>query len=444
MKTNIILIATLLSLTLIQTAAQDTAMLLSLSQACRLGTENNASVRNAALEQQKSHYRLKEQQSSLYPQIDGYSTFSYYYAIPQMIVPGEIFGQTGMIPMQIGTVYDWNTGFQASQVLFNQSYFTSLKLARQMEALSSLSLEQQKESIVYQVSQLYFLCKNTEKQIEVLSLNLQNNEKLAKITEIQSTEGIILKTDHSRVMVNTDNLRTQLDNLELLRRQQTGLLKYLTGLSPGQNIILTDSLEPNPVFITELLVDFSGNSSIRTLDRQIEISLLSKKCKSEEILPSFSGYGHFYYQGQRNEFDFNQNIDKKFYKAGYLGISLNIPLFNGFEHQAKLRQSDLELQQLRNSLNDTWNSLTREHSDALFHYQNSMTSLQRQEDNIRLAEETYSVSLHCYRQQVIPLSDLFLAEASLTESRLSYNNALFQLKNAELDLRKIKGELLDF
>ena len=49
-----------------------------------------------------------------------------------------------------------------------------------------------------------------------------------------------------------------------------------------------------------------------------------------------------------------------------------------------------------------------------------------------------------YTRQVVPLSDLILAEDNLTEARLSFLSALLQLKNAELDLRKAKGELLEF
>jgi len=69
--------------------------------------------------------------------------------------------------------------------------------------------------------------------------------------------------------------------------------------------------------------------------------------------------------------------------------------------------------------------------------------LLRQEENIKTAEETYSISLQGYRQQVVSLSDLLMSDSSLTEARLSYLNALLQLKNAELDVRKAKGDLLN-
>jgi len=37
-----------------------------------------------------------------------------------------------------------------------------------------------------------------------------------------------------------------------------------------------------------------------------------------------------------------------------------------------------------------------------------------------------------------------MSESSLTEARLSYYNALNQLKNAELEIKKANGELLNF
>jgi outer membrane protein TolC len=83
-------------------------------------------------------------------------------------------------------------------------------------------------------------------------------------------------------------------------------------------------------------------------------------------------------------------------------------------------------------------------SDASNNYHTGMKILVRQRDNIREAEETYEISLDGYHQQVVPLSDLLLSESSLVEARLSYYNALFQYKVAELDLRKAKGDLLNY
>ncbi|MEL7586167.1 MAG: TolC family protein [Prolixibacteraceae bacterium] len=436
--------ATIVLLGSISVSAQDDVMDLSLSQACSLAVEKNVQLQNAELEQQKSQFQIKESRSKLYPQLEGYSSFSYYYAIPKMIVPGELFGQSGLIPVEIGTKYDWSSGFKATQMLYNQSYFTSLKIARQMENLSKLSLQRQKEEIVYQVSQVYFLCQNTEKQMDLLSKTLSNTDRLLEISKLQSDNGIIRKVDHARVQVNKNNLQTEMDNLEQLHQQQLGLLKYLTGMEADRPISLSDSLSAEAAMAVQEPVDFNNQSEIQLLDKQSDIGRLSLKSNKQAYLPTLSGFGEYYYQGQRNEFDFFKGGEDKFFKVGLVGISLNIPVFDGFEKQSKIKQHHIELMQLQNTRRNTINLFSKEYTDAVRQYNNCSRAMIRQEKNITVAEDTYDISLQGYRQQVVPLSDLLLSESGLTEARLSYYNALMQLKNAELDLKKGKGELLNF
>jgi outer membrane protein TolC len=424
--------------------SQDTVIYLSVKRACKMGIERNVEVRNSELEQTKMKSQLSEARSKLFPQLNGYSTFSYNYAIPKLIVPGEIFGQSGPIPVEIGTKFDWSSGFRASQILYNQSYFTSLKTMKTLENLSVISTIQQKEEVVYQVSQFYLLCTFTEKQVEYLSGNLANMERLAEITRSQSDNGIIRKVDHDRVVVNQANLQTQIDNLQHLHKQQLGLLCYLVGLDLNDTIILTDSLAAGKLYIPDKLFDPANKTGIHILEAQIEITSLSKKSALQEYLPSLTGFGQYYFQGQRNQLDFLKGGEDKFYKVGLVGLSLNIPIFNGFEKRSRAVHFETELLQLRNTLDNTKKYLSKEYSDALSQYKNSINIISRQEENIRTAREVYNINMLGYARQVVPLSDLILAEDNLTEARLSFLSALLQLKNAELDLRKAKGELLEF
>jgi outer membrane protein len=425
-----------------QTLAQDSVVRLSLKESWQLGIEKNVYVQNAGLERQKTYYQLKESQSNLYPQLEGYSNFNYYYAIPKMVIPGEIFGQSGMIAVEIGTKYDWANGFKASQILYNQSYLTSLKLAQRMEALSELNLQQKKEEVIYQVSQVYYLCLATGYQASQLKSTMQNTDKLLQIAKLQSENGMIRKVDYSRVSVNKSNLQTQIDNLDQLYHQQLGLLKFLIGINANASVELSDSLSPSG--ISKSIPDFSKSSELQLIDKQIEVSSLTRKFNRQSGLPVLSGFGQFYYEGQRNEFDFFNGGNDKFYRVGLIGLSLNVPIFSGFEKRYKTRQKDIEILQLQNTRINTLNYLSKEFTDAMRQYENSLNAMMRQMENIKVAEETYDVSLQGYRQQTVPLSDLIMSENSLVEARLSYYNALLQLKNAELDIKKVNGELLNF
>jgi outer membrane protein TolC len=385
-----------------------------------------------------------EAKSKLLPQLDGYSSFNYYYSIPKMVLPGEIFGQTGMIAVQIGTKYDWSNGFRASQVLYNQSYFTSLKLSQRLENISSLTLHQKKEEIVYQVSQVYYLCLATEKQIAQLNLTMLNTVKLLEVARLQQENGIILKADYSRLMVNKTNLQTQIDNLNQLFQQQLGMFKYLIGLTQNDKVELSDSLSFQSTETSLATPDFKNRTEIQMLDKQMELTSLTRTMNKQAYLPTVSGFGQFYFQGQRDQFDFLKGGNDKFFKVGFVGLSLSVPIFDGFEKHSKIRQSDIALEQLINTQKTTTEYFSKEFADAIMQYYNNLNIVTRQQENIKTAEESYSVSLQGYRQQVVSLSDLLMSENGLTEARLSYYNALLQLNNAGLDVKKAKGELLNY
>jgi outer membrane protein len=444
MKNNRIITGVLLLLFTVNVFAQDAVLKLSLKDACSEAAEKNVNVVNAVLEQQKTHFMTTEAQSKLYPQVEGYSNFSYYYSIPKMVLPGEIFGQSGMIAVQIGTKFDWSNGFRASQVLYNQSYFTSLKLSQRLENISGLTLRQKKEEAVYQVSQVYYLCLATEKQIEQLNKTMNNTDKLLEIAKLQAENGLILKVDYSRVNVNKSNLQTQIDNLNQLYQQQLGMLKFLTGIGPDSKVILLDSLSFSTNGTSSLIPDFGNRTELLLIDKQTEITSLTQAMNKQNYLPSLSGFGQYYFQGQRDQFDFFRGGDDKFFKVGVIGLSLSIPVFDGFEKHSKIRQGAIELEQLRNTRRNTVEYFSKEYKEAVMQYESNFNIVNRQNENIKTAEESYSVTLQGYRQQVVSLSDLLMSESSLTEARMSYYNALLQLKNAGLEVRKSKGELLNY
>jgi outer membrane protein TolC len=423
-------------------SAQDTTICLTIEKACELGIENNVNVKNAELDRQKTRFQLKEVQSKMFPQIEAYSTFSYYYAIPKMIVPGEIFGQTGLIPIEIGTKFDWNSGFKATQLLFSRSFLTALDMAKQMQELGSLTVVQQKEEVVYQVSKLFYICKNIEKQRECIRQNIASMERLADITRLQSENGVIRKTDHSRVLVNISNLRTQEESIAELLQQQIRLLKYLTGIKANSEIKLAGWDESDIIRSASEPASPDKRIDIQLLDKQIQLTGLAKRSKKQEYFPTLSGFGQYYYQGQRNSFDFFSGGDNKFYKVGVVGLSLNIPIFDGNEKRSKIKAYDIELKKLENTRQNAIEFMLKDFTDAVNQCRVAYDAAIRQKENVKLAEETYGITLQGYKEGVISLSDLLFSDNSLSEARLSYYNSLIKLKESELDLRKAKGELL--
>lgn len=434
-------IVSILSVCTLTLAAQETTCHLSLSDACKLAVESNWQVINARIETKKTHNQMLEAKSTLYPTLDAFSDFNYYYAIPKTMMPGEIFGESGEIPIEIGMKYDWSSGFKASMMLVNLSNYTAIKLAKSMEAMSVLTLEQKKEEILYQLHQLYYLCLSTSSQISFLSKNMQNTDHLLAILENQIKNGVARRIDYSKLTVSKNNLQTQIENLEILKEQQCNMLRYILGLDKNTQIMLTDSLAEQAI-PNQDLPDMSGFTNVKIIDNQIETAFLNKKIIRQMYLPSLSASGQLYYQGQQNQFNFFDGSKNRFFKAGFIGLSLSIPIFDGFKKLNKIRRYNSEITQLQNTRTNVIKGLEKDFDSALVEYTNSMKTIFRQRENIKVAEENYDISLQQYKQQTLLLSDLILAENLLTEARLSYVNALLKLNNAELELKKLNNELL--
>ena len=429
-----------LSVILFSVNAQERTLRLSLEKACQLAVDSNLQIVNARIEIQKNHFQELEAKSKLYPTVEGYSDFNYYYAIPRMMMPGEFFGQEGEISVEIGTKFDWSSGFKASMSLVDLSKLTAIKLARSMKEIGNLSLEQKKEEILYQVHQLYYLSQSISEQIAYLNKNLSNTDKLLEILDSQIQNGVARKIDYSKVSVTKNNLLTQIDNLQKLKDQQNNMLKYILGLNRYEQVQLTDSLNGQPE-ISELgRPDFASHNDVKLIENELKTTQLNKQSVAREYIPTLAASSQFYYQGQQNKFNFFDGHDR-FFHVGFVGLSLNVPIFDGFEKRNKIRQYNSEIEQLQNTRQNALNSLGKDYENALREYNNSLKAIRRQQENMKVAEDNYNISLDHYKQQMMLLSELILAENSLTEARLSYVDAVLQLNNAALELKKINGKL---
>lgn len=426
-----------------QSTANDSVLNLSLKQICRMGIEKNADIKNAEFEKQKIYYQRKETESRLYPQLESYSNFNYYYSIPKSLLPGEIFGQKGLIPVEFGTNYDWSSGFKATQILYNKSVFTSLRISKQMMTIGTLALKQKTEEIIYQISQVYYLCLATKEQLLQYEKSISNTEQMLGIAKLQTENGVLRNVDYSKILVNKNNLQTEIENLNCFYNAQLGMLKYLTGISPETELLLTDTFIYKPAIIVNEYPAEINRTEYQFITAEIDIAKLKMKQNYQLYQPSFTFFGQHYYQAQRNDIDFFDNARDKFFKTGIVGVSVILPIFDGFERRSKIRQAEIELEQLSNERKKLTALFSKEYTDAKEKYGFGLKALLRQQENIKIAEQNYAISLQGYRYQTVSLSDLLVSESGLTDARLSYVNALLQLLNADLEFKKAKGYLLN-
>lgn len=414
---------------------------LSLEDILELAKEKSPVLKNAQLSIKHSEVAYRNTKGGLYPQLSAFNTFIYNYSIPKMVIPGEIFGQSGAIPVEVGTKYDWNSGLEITQVLFSQSYFSSIRLMSQMTELSRLNRTLTEEELVLNLSQLFYLSVSLDQQISAIDSAIVNMNRISNIARTQSESGIIRQVDYLRVSIEKNNLAAEKDMLTMRLNQQMNMLKFLTGIDVNISVNLKGSLDIRLGTAGNLKYSVGRRTESQILNQQLIISKLEQMIDRQSALPEVSLFARHYYQGLRDEFDFFDGGDDRFYKAGYVGLQITVPIFDGMQRRNKTKMNSIAKQKLITDQENLTNQLYQEYADALLQINYCETIFINRQQNLQVANEVYKANLDGYHQGVVPLTDLLISENQLTESRIRLTDAMFQLKVAELIVKRVTGSM---
>lgn len=440
MKTIVLsVILALLSLTAV--AQQN----LSLQECIQIAVERNINVEKVRIDLEKSGHRVDEVRAAMLPKVNINGSFTDYLEKSKTLLPGAIFQQPGNIVAEMGTQYSTNASLSITQVLYSQSALTALKIAKHLETVSELGVEKASEEIAAGISKLYFLTVTTAKQEALADENIARVKRLSDIIQLLVENGMGRETDFERISVNLENLHTQKSNTKAVHEQQLNMIKFILEIPLDENIVLTDNAEMSLLQkLPELLSDFSGHVDIQMLEAQLEMNRLNESLINAGYLPSLAFVGSYGYTGYREDFGnyFKSNSpESNWFASSYVGLSLSIPIFDGFEKRSKSRQAHLDYQKTAMTLDNTKEQFNVNYRNAMNNYQNHQNNVERQKKNIALAEKVYQETALKYREGLSTMSELLQDELSLSNAQAAYLNALYNFKEAEVNIMSLTGEI---
>lgn len=443
MKGKIISIAVMLLVGQMTFAQESKITELTLQQCVQMAVDKNINVKTSRIDKEKSNYKKEESRAALLPKVNISAGFTDNLALPTTVLPGEFLGKPGTtIPVQMGSQFNTNATLSISQILYNQTALTALKLTNKSVELSNLSVEKASEEIAFEVAKLYALGQTTAEQSKLIGENIKRTERLRDITKIIVENGVGKQVDLDRVNVNLENLYTQQSNTQLAQEQQLNMIKFMLDVPLEQTIVLTDTAAM-PLLANEPILqsDFSDHVNIRLLESQKELNVLNKKLINNGYLPTLSLSGQAAYQGLRNDFStyFKSGEANKWYPMASVSVNLSIPVFDGFEKRAKARQATMDLKKTEATLESTKENFSMNYKNALNNYMNNKDIVRRQKLNLTLAEKVYKETALKYREGLAGMSSLLQDEMSLSSAQGGYLTALYNFKEAELKIMTLNG-----
>lgn len=421
---------------------------LSLQECLQYAVNNNQRLALSRLEEQIGRHKTAEVRAQALPQVTANGNLTDNLKKQVLVLPGELTGEPGKTSLiEAGTTWNATASAELSQQLFNQSVFTGLKAAKSGEEYYSLQTQQTKENVIYDVANLYYQLLVKKERMNVLDTNIIKLTQLVATTNSQFENGLAKKIDLDRIKVNLVNYQTQKSQLENQLKVQENQLKQKMGM-PIETPIALPSLELSDIERKAAgTADFGGfnlddRTETRLLKKTEELQQYQKKAYLAEYFPSLAFKGNYSYNGMSNKFDlFGGNSTANWYSMASIGLTLRIPIFDGFARRSRVNQSNVTLQKVSKQLEENKISLNASYENARLQMLNNLSTIRIQKENVTLADEVYYSTQNNYSLGLASLTDLLNAETSLAEAQNSYNEALLQYKLAELELIKSNGNL---
>jgi outer membrane protein TolC len=413
---------------------------MTLQQCVQYGLNNNAGVLKSKLEIDHTEAKKAETRAGYLPQVNGSVTFQDNLKLQTSILPGELIGQPGtQVPVQFGTKYNTSAGVDAKQVIYDQSLIYAMKLTRQNFKVSELNVRKTEEQLIYDIASAYYSAQVSFTQKKLVESNLAQVDSLLKITRVQFENDAAKQLDLDKLTVNQTNLQTDLATSTTNYEKQLILLKYYMGMP------LDAAIELPPVNMKEEIPSLISTETLNTTDLELiqaqrEIYSVTLQQIKAGYLPSLSLSFHSSIQNQQNNLRMFDN-SAKWFPNSYLGVNLNIPIFDGLAKNARVKQTKIQIEQSNLEEKYLMENLKMQRINANNTLNSNKAALASQQRNIELAQKVYTVTQAQFVGGIATMTDIVNAEMSLRDAQTNYLKALVQVKLGELDLIKSTGNI---
>ncbi|AMR33356.1 transporter [Mucilaginibacter sp. PAMC 26640] len=416
----------------------------SVAEAVDYAYQHRDSVVNAGLDVKAADFRVKEIIGQGFPQIDGTASITDYLKIPTTLLPGEIFGAPGtFIPVKFGVKYQSNLGVNASQLIFDPSYIVGLQGRKTYKELYNRAYNSSKIQMNVTVTKAYYQLLVNLEQVKLLDANIAQLKQQVDQTTAQNKQGFVEKIDVDRISVQYNNLITTRENTLRLLALNYQVLKFQIGMPIDYNLILKDKLADVKLedAAVEAVTDttlYKNRIEYGILESNLQLNKFDLKRIKGQFLPTLRANASYASSYQNNSFG---NLYSTSFPSSYIGLTLNVPIFSGFQRTNRVKQSQITVLKAQNSLEQAKNGLNLMGSMAKTNYFNGLQTLNNQKRSQELAREVLRVSKIKYQQGVGSSIEVTQAQTALEDADNKYIQGLYDALLSKVDLDRAYGKI---
>lgn len=381
--------------------------------------------------------KQKEAKANLIPKVSVNAEYKYFTNLPYQLMPLSIFGGPDgkFKEAQFGVPHNINANLQLSMPLYNPQVYGAIQSTKIASELTTLQYQKNEEQIFFEISNLYYNAQILHHQLVFIDSNLVNAMRLLKNIKLLNEQLLVKGTDVSKVQLQVTQLATQKEGISSKHEQVLNALKFAMGITIERDIQIDSTIQ------YQNANEYASSSTVDIRLAKTQYRLLSSELSSLKYsrLPSLSLFGTygttgFGYDKQPNDF-------VKFYPIGFAGIQFSYPLFNGTITLRKIKQKKLELQNSDLQLNLLTEQNTMQVQNAKLQRTVAQKTVETTKEQIQLAQTIYEQTILQQKQGTANLTDILLADNALREAQQIYLSAVIDYLKADLELKKLTGNI---
>lgn len=451
---SILLLLTLISNAL-QAQQQQTSepTSFSLNQAIEYGLNENFNVKNANLQSELTTAQKGEVRSSLLPQVSANADLIHSFNVQQNITESGIGFQASSplpkgtpIAFQLGLRNTFTPNINASQVLYDQSFFSAQGAAKANEEIAEKTITKTRIDVCVNITKAYYGVLVNEKQLKAIESNLVSLDSLYQQTNGRYESGFARNIDVSRTLVSLNNVREQREEITRRVALSRSILRYQMNLSESNPLILTDSLYPSMVADIEKILTEKKET---VYSNRIEYSIIQSQLKYNGYLLKTAKAGHYprlvaigtfgYNPGATYFTDLTQS--SRWFNYSTFGLRLQVPIFSGLAVNYRVQQRQIQIKITENNKKSLEKEINLEVEQALINLYNSVQSFNIQKENLALAQQNLEVLRAEYQAGLALNVEVTTAESDLINAQTNYYRAVYVALISKADYDRAIGNI---
>lgn len=418
---------------------------LSLAEALAMAANGNKELQVQTLEEIRYKELTREAQSRLLPNISANAAYSRYFDRQVIFLPGSFAGTDKAVQdVAVGGKNAFNGFLSLNQPLLMETARRRKQAAGINEKIQKEKTTDLKSQLAFQISASYFSLLLMNDQLSLQQQSLSRNTRALEDTRALFAQGRSLKVDTLRSFIAVENLKSSIsylrNNIEVSGIQ----LKRLIGLNDTTEIKPTDSLSverDQAEFYTldQALKTAELNRHDLKLQRlSIEQGEKQLSASKAERLPQASIIGQYQMQAQAD------NLNLSSYtlpRTSFLGLQLTVPIFNGNRTNSQINQARIKVRQEKIRLDDLQEEMNAELAAIISRWKEANAQLSVQKTTVAAAELSYVMMNDRYKNGLSSRLELTDAELALTQGKINYLQAVYNLKVLHVELQRSLGLL---